>query len=236
VTEAASPVAPVLVEACVTTVDEAVGAARAGAHRLELCVDLDVGGLTPPVELVEAVRAAVEVPVFCMARRQAGFVTATGEADAVARDVEALRGAGAPGVVVGFLRPDGHVDEAATRAAVEAAGGLPVTFHRAFDHTPDLFEALDTLAHLGVERVLTGGGPGAARDHADVLAALVARSSGRVEILVGGRVRGDHVRDLVVRTGAREVHARAEGVAAVCRALSGSTPAGASGCVGSPRC
>lgn len=210
-----------LVEACVTTVDEAVGAALAGAHRLELCVELEVGGLTPPVDLFEAVRAAVHVPVFCMARRQTGFVTAPGEADAVARDVEALRRAGAPGVVVGFLRPDGAVDETATRRAVESAGGLPVTFHRAFDHTPNLLEALEILAELGVRRILTGGGPGAARDHADMLAALVSRGAGRVEILVGGKVRGDHVRDLVARTGAREVHARSEGVAAVCRALGG---------------
>ncbi|HSW30593.1 MAG TPA: copper homeostasis protein CutC [Longimicrobiales bacterium] len=209
----------VLVEACVTTVDEAVGAARSGARRLELCVDLDVGGFTPPLALLDAVRAAVDIPVYCMARRASGFMTTPGEAEAVARDVEALRGAGAPGVVVGFLAPDGRVDEAATRLAVDAAGGLPVTFHRAFDHAPDLFEALETLAALGVGRVLTGGGPGAARDHADTLAELVARGAGRVEILVGGRVRGDHVRHLVEYTGAREVHARAEGVDAVCRAL-----------------
>ncbi|NJD17671.1 MAG: copper homeostasis protein CutC [Gemmatimonadetes bacterium] len=211
----------VLVEACVTTVDEAVGAARAGAHRLELCVELEVGGLTPSLELFHAVRAAVDIPVFCMARRQTGFVTAAGEADAVARDVESLRLAGAPGVVVGFLRADGRVDEVSTRRAVETAGGLPGTFHRAFDHTPDLCDSLEALAELGVARVLTGGGPGAARDHADTLAALVARSARRVEILVGGRVRGDHVRELVARTGTREVHARAEGVAAVCRALRG---------------
>ena len=53
----------------------------------------------------------------------------------------------------------------------------------------------------------------------DTLAALVARGAGRVAILVGGRVRGDHVRHLVEHTGAREVHARAEGAAGVCRAL-----------------
>jgi copper homeostasis protein len=213
-------VSGILVEACVTSVDEAVDAVRSGAHRLELCRDLEVGGLTPSLALLDDVRAAVDVPVFCMARGGAGgFVPVAGEADAVARDVAALRGAGAPGVVVGFLRPDGLVDEVAMRLAVEAAGGLPVTFHRAFDHTPDLPEALETLAALGVARVLTGGGPGAARDHADTLAELVARGAGRVQILVGGRVRGDHVRHLVEYTGAQEVHARAEGVAAVCRAL-----------------
>jgi len=73
-----------------------------------------------------------------------------------------------------------------------------------------------------VARILTGGGPGAARDHADVLAQLVARAAGRLEILVGGRVRGDHARWLLERTGAREVHARAEGIAGVCRALRGA--------------
>ena len=198
-----------------------MAAVEAGAHRLELCVALHTGGLTPPLDLLATVRAAVRVPVFAMARPQAGsFAVSPAVHAATLRDVEALVAHGADGVVVGFLSPSGEVDVAATRLAVTAADGRPVTFHRAFDETPDLQASLDALEEVGVARVLTGGGAGAARDHADTLAALIGAAT-TTGILVGGRVRGDHVAHLVAYTGAGEVHARAAGVAGVCRALGG---------------
>jgi len=197
-----------------------VGAVRAGAHRLELCVDLDTGGLTPPPELLAEVRAAVDVPVFAMARTRPGpFVLEVHEVALLLADVTSLRHAGADGIVVGALHRDGTVDEGTTRLCVEAAGELPVTFHRAFDEVADRLAAVDTLVDLGVRRVLTGGGPGAARDNADELAALVRHAAGRIAILAGGRVRGDHVRHLVAYTGVSEVHARASAIGGVARAL-----------------
>lgn len=209
-------------EACVTAVDEAVGAEEAGAHRLELCANLETGGLTPPLSMVAAVKRAVRVPVFVMVRPRAGaFVFSADEVEETLRDMGRVADAGADGVVVGFLTAEGEVDAASVARAVSVAGSLPVTFHRAFDRTPDLRASLGTLASLGVRRILTGGGPGAARHHADALRELVREAEGGVEILVGGQVRGDHARHLVAYTGAREVHARAEGIAGVCRALRG---------------
>lgn len=210
----------VLIEACVTSVDEAVGAREAGAHRLELCRDLDVGGLTPAPELVAAVKAAVDIPVFVMARPRAGsFHFSPREIQSTLRHVEAVIHAGADGVVVGFLEPDGSVDAAATVAAVVAAGSAPVTFHRAFDETPDPERSLEVLVEARVRRVLTAGGSLTARDNADMLAVLIRRAADRLEILVGGGVREDHVGHLVAFTGAREVHARASAIRGIVRGL-----------------
>ena len=192
----------------------------AGADRLELCRDLDTGGLTPPVDLLAEVRAAVEVPVFAMARARPGpFVLEGDEVDRVVADVRALRDAGADGIVTGALHADGTVDAAATRLCVVAAGPLPVTFHRAFDDVPDAFAGLETLVDLSVRRVLTAGGAGRARDHVDRLADLVRRAGDRITIVAGGGVRGDHVRHLVASTGVGEVHARASAIPGVSRAL-----------------
>lgn len=199
---------------------EAVGAREAGAHRLELCVDLDVGGLTPPADLVERVKDVVDLPLYAMVRPRAGsYVFTPDEVIGMLADVTELSAAGADGVVAGCLSEDGGVDIWATRRVVDAAGSLPVTFHRAFDETPDLAASLEALAAIGIRRVLTGGGPGDARGNADALASLVRAAGIRVEILVGGAVRSDHVRHLMAYTGAHEVHARAEGIAGICRAL-----------------
>jgi copper homeostasis protein len=57
--------------------------------------------------------------------------------------------------------------------------------------------------------VLTSGGPGAALDHLDALAALVDHAAGRIEVLVGGGVRPANVRRVLEATGAPAVHLRA---------------------------
>ena len=212
----------VLVEACVTTVDEAVAAERAGAGRLELCVDLHVGGLTPPPELVTEVKESVAIPVFVMVCvRGEDYVSTPAEIDDMERDIARVREAGADGIVIGSIHTDGTVQRAETARLIAAAGGLPVTFHKAFDATPDAFAALDTLLELGVSRLLTSGHVERAIDGTDELAALIRRAGSRLVVMPGGKVRGDHVHDLVARTGATEVHARAEGVPGLVNALRG---------------
>jgi copper homeostasis protein len=130
-----------------------------------------------------------------------------------------LGAAGASGFVLGVL--DGHagIDIPAVAELVDAAGSRPVTFHRAFDAVQDRLRALERLEASGVRRVLTSGGAATAWEGRDELRRLVGAGCPGITILAGGRVRGDHVRELVTRTGVREVHARASGVAGVCQAL-----------------
>ena len=212
----------VLVEACVTTVDEARAAEGAGAHRLELCRDLSVDGLSPSAALVGLVLEVVAIPVFVMIRpRAGGFVYTSTEVEEMLAEIQTLAAAGAAGVVCGLLAAAGRVDAANTRRLVEAARPLPVTFHRAFDQADDQLRALEAVAEAGVTCVLTGGGPGRAIDQADRLAELVRMAGDSVTVLAGGGVRGDHVDDLIARTGATEVHARAAGIPGIVQALRG---------------
>lgn len=200
---------PVLVEACVDTVAGARIAERAGAGRVELCAALHDAGTTPSAGAIAAATAAVGIPVFVLVRpRGGGFVHDDEELDVMRRDVAAARALGAAGVVVGLLHRDGRVDAGRTARLVEAAGPLPVTFHRAFDLAPDLAEALETLASLGVRRVLTSGGAPTALAGADALAALVRQAGDRIAILAGGGIREAHAAELVRRTGVRELHVR----------------------------
>jgi len=220
---------PVLLEACVTTPAEAVRAVRGGADRLELCRDLEAGGLTPDPRILGETRSALEraglggTPVHCMVRPVPGPFVADGRKLAtMVTEVRILRERGAHGLVLGTLTAQGAVDLEALGTLVETAGDLPVTFHRAFDHVPDPLEALECLGELGVARVLTGGGPGTAWDGRDTLAALVAASHGAPKlprILGAGGIRGDHVLALLRHTGLPEIHARASAYPALARAI-----------------
>ncbi|NNE70123.1 MAG: hypothetical protein HKN29_07125 [Rhodothermales bacterium] len=190
----------------------------AGADRIELCVDLPCGGLTPSPDLVHEVVSVAEVPVMVLIRSRPGdFVFDRHEVDKMANQVRASRAAGASGVVIGSLTADGEVNAAHVRALVDAAEGLPVTFHRAIDHAADVRQAHEVCAGLGIDRVLTSGGAETALDGADVLAELNRRAGPRV--LAAGGIRADHVIALIRTTGVREIHARASAVPALLRVL-----------------
>jgi len=210
VTDPANP--PVLVEVCVESVAGAYAAVVGGADRIELCAHLDAGGLTPSAGLCEAVCAAVNVPVVAMVRPRAGdFLYEGGEVDVMVRDIEALRAAGAAGVVTGALTADGDVDRRRVAEFVDVADGLPVTFHRAFDVCRDAAAAVEDLAAAGVTRLLSSGQKASAPEGKHRLREVVELAAGRLQVIAGAGVRADNVVRLVEFTGVSEVHLSAAG-------------------------
>ena len=204
----------VLVEAAVDSFDDALAAVDGGADRLELCGNLTLGGITPERELIAEVMATVNIPVLAMIRPRGGsFVYSSREIDRMKRDIDIALKLGVAGVVLGALDAEHHVEMEQTRMLAELAGAEQVTFHRAFDRTPDPIATADALMELGIGRVLTSGAAGTALEGANTLAALVAHAGDRLVIVAGGGVRANTVREIVERSAVTEVHARCEGSA-----------------------
>jgi copper homeostasis protein len=205
-----------LVEAAVETLEEALAAKRAGADRIELCANLGVGGTTPSAGLIASVVQQVSLPVFVMIRPRGGdFVYAADEIDAMIEDIDRARPLGIAGIVTGALRSDGSVDVESMRRLMSPASGMPVTFHRAFDIVANWTEALEQVIDLGAGRVLTSGSAATALDGAVAIAKLVEQAGERVSIVAGGKIREQNARDVIARTGVREVHARLENEASI---------------------
>lgn len=205
--------APVAVEVCVQDPAGAAVALAAGATRVELCAALDLGGLTPSAASIEATRALTTLPgrLHILVRpRPGGYVYTTAEIDLICADVAWACAAGADGVVVGSVTARGGIDVGQVRAVLDAAGGREVTFHRAVDVVADRLTALETLATLGVTRILTSGGAARAVDGAAELGALVRASAGRVQVMGGGGVRPEHVPTLL-GAGVDAIHLSAQG-------------------------
>ena len=191
------------------SVESALAAERGGARRLELCDALFDGGTTPSAGMIAACRDRVSIPLFVINRpRGGGFVYSEPELDVMRRDIAVARDLGADGVVIGALRPDGTVNGEHVRSLVDVAGGLAVTFHRAFDFVPDLGAALETIIAAGVTRVLSSGGARTAREGVATLAALVAQAGDRLVVMAGGGVREENVWEIIDRASVREVHVR----------------------------
>ena len=200
----------ILIELAVELHADAQAAAAGGADRIELAADLHAaGGLTPSDELTTNVLSDVAIPIFAMVRPRPGdFVYSLDEIDDMCRTIERMRAMGVHGIVSGALTDANVIDTTATASLVAAAGGMPLTFHRAFDRVRDQPDALEQLIELGVTRVLTSGGAATALEGSAMLRALVEQSAGRIAILAGGGVRESNVSELVSRTGVNEVHTK----------------------------
>jgi len=199
----------ILLEACVDSVESAVAAERGGADRVELCADLLEGGLTPSPGTLGLCRRRLRIPIYVMIRPRGGDFLYTGpEFETMAGDIAFAKRRGADGVVLGLLQRDGTVDVARTRALVELARPLDVTFHRAIDVARDPLEALEAVIAAGADRVLTSGQAPTAAGGAKVIASLVHRAAGRITILAGSGIDERNVRRIVALTGVREVHVR----------------------------
>lgn len=196
-----------LLEIAVETAEAALAAERGGAHRVELCAELAVGGLTPSDELMRAVRDRIRLPIFSMIRPRArDFVYSKKEFDRMGRDIDVAKRLGMDGVVFGVLTRDACVDVPRTKELVQLARPLPVTFHRAFDACADLVQSLEDVIGTGAARILTSGGASGAEEGASVLASLIAAARERIAILPGGGINASNIARVAEKTGAREFH------------------------------
>jgi len=194
-------------EVCTETLAGAVAAQKGGADRIELCAQLELGGLTPDGDLLLAVKEAVDIPVLCMARPCSGsFHFGKEMFDALLEQAKRLKALGADGLVVGMLTAEAEIDCTQLNQIMQLATDLPVTFHRAVDHAPHAGDALELLIASGVQRVLTSGCRGPAEQGVGQLRKLVKQAAGRIEIVVGGGVRAHNVQQLRLATGATAFH------------------------------
>ena len=202
-------------EFCAENVERVPGAIAAGAGRIELCDNLAVGGTTPSHGVI---RAAVElarpagIPVMCMIRPRGGSFEYSGaEARIMVDDLRHAAELGVDGVVFGCLR-GGEVDRelAGRLAGLAKEAGLMVTFHMAFDDIAADAQpaALDLLAELGVDRVLTHGGAAGTpiAGNLERLRRLADHVAGRLGILPGGGVTWENAEEVANAVGVREVH------------------------------
>ncbi|MFI8976416.1 copper homeostasis protein CutC [Nocardia asteroides] len=203
-------------EFAVQDVAGALGARRVGADRVELCAALGgTGGLTPSIGTIEAV-VATGIPVHVLIRcRAGGFVYSADEIAVMNADATAAVAAGAAGLVLGALTPDGQVDSAVLGRVLDGVpvDGIELTFHRAIDQIDDRTAALDELVSHGIARVLTSGGAQHCAAGMGELAALVVHAGGRVQIMAGGGITVDDIPALH-RTGVDAVHLSARRVLA----------------------
>ncbi len=194
-------------EICTDSIKSVQNAAKAGAHRVELCDNLLEGGTTPSMGMIEMALAVKGVEVFVIIRPRGGdFFYSEEEFRVMELDVIRAREAGAHGIVSGLLLPNGDIDVERTARLMKHARGLPFTFHRAFDVCRNPAQALNQLIDLGVNRLLTSGAEPTAIEGKAMIAKLVQQAGNQIIIMPGSGINPGNIAQLIESTGAREFH------------------------------
>lgn len=196
-----------VIEVCLDSVESAVEAQEGGAQRVELCDDLFEGGTTPSIGMVKQVRKRIGIGLHIIIRPRGGdFFYSEEEFEVMKADIEAVREAGADGVVIGLLNTDGSIDEERTKELIELAQPMSVTFHRAFDVCRDPFEALDVLKRCGVDRLLTSGQEETVMEGLPLLKRLIEKAGDDLIIMPGNGINERNFDYIVEELGAKEYH------------------------------
>ncbi|TLS54300.1 copper homeostasis protein CutC [Paenibacillus antri] len=198
-----------IIEVIAIRAGDVEAACKFGANRIELVTGIAEGGLTPSAGLIERAVRTASIPVNVMLRPHSqSFVYGEEDYQVLLRDLNVIREAGAAGFVFGALTEEGDIDRAGLERILEEAGGLDMTFHRAFDEIEDQEAALRTLAlYPQIKRVLTSGGKRPAPEAIPQIRRLssLADELG-LRILAGHGLKPDTVGSFAASAGVREVH------------------------------
>ena len=157
--------------------------------------------------MIATARKNITIGLNVIIRPRGGdFLYSEDEIQEMIEDIRMAKSLGVDGLVFGCLRPDGSVDMEVMKRLMDAAGDTPVTFHRAFDHCSDPYQALEDIISCGCCRILTSGCRPTALEGAELLSDLVKRAGDRIIIMPGCGVKEGNIAEIARLSGAREFH------------------------------
>lgn len=204
----------IIKEFCAENFTNIPKAIASGATRIELCDNLAVGGTTVSKGVMTetiAYCSEKKVPVMAIIRPRGGhFIYTDTEIKIMETDIYDAKQLGVDGVVIGCLNESNWIDEEAMGILLEAAQGLQITFHMAFDHmsADNQFKAIDWLSENGVNRILTHGGPmdEPIEQHLEYINDLISYANNRITLLPGGGVSHHNIDTVTSFLKVNEVH------------------------------
>ena len=194
------------IEVCAFSFESCLAAEKGGANRIELCGSIYEGGTTPSAGLIQLVKQRINVEIHAMIRPRGGdFCYSDDEISVMQADIIMAKELGCEGIVLGILQPNGQVNIAETKALVNLAKPMQVTFHRAIDMTSDYSKALEDIIETGCDRILTSGQKNTAIEGIKAIENLVKQAGGRIQIMAGSGVNANNAQ-MIIYTGVNALH------------------------------
>ncbi len=195
------------IEICCSDIHSVRLAEIYGADAIELCVDLEHGGLSPSAGMIALARKifSKELAVF-LRPRNGDFIYDPLEQELILSDMKRALDLGADAIVAGGLDKDGNLDQDFMHALIDQSMGATLVYHRAIDIATDPEQLLNQLIDLQIDRVLSSGCQTTAFLGAERLKAWNIQSDGQIEIMAAGGIDETNVIDLLQKSGLKRFH------------------------------
>ena len=196
-----------ILEVCAFNIQSCIIAEKAGAYRVELCDNPVEGGTTPSYGTIKRTREKISIKLYPILRPRCGnYYYDEDELAIIKQDIAVCKELGCDGISVGVQKINGEIDIELLKEFVELAYPMRVTCNRAFDATPDPFQALEAIIAAGCERILTSGQKSGAPEAGELLGKLVKQAGDRIIIMPGAGIRASNIKKLMEESGAKEYH------------------------------
>lgn len=198
------------IEACVETYKEALQAQINGADQIELCGNLDVGGVTPSKELIQRCADSLNLDIKVMIRPRGGnFEYTLDEVNLMKNQIEHCKALNVYGVVFGALK-DGALDLNLNKELAILAAPLNVTIHKAIDSTHDILPETKRLLTISehIDSILTSGGADTAEQGVTTLQEMISMTAGKINILPAGKITNENLESLHIALKTNAYHGR----------------------------
>ena len=180
-------------ELCAASLEAIRIARELNFDRIELCQNLEQGGITPYYGMIEyAIAYGIETHVL-IRPRPGGFNYSEDEVEVMLREIINCNNMGAKGIVIGALTEGGDIDKMVLAEMMQKSKGMEVTFHRAFDDSIQWEKSMDTLIEFGVNRILSSGMARNVDIGLPILEKMIEYSNGRIQIMAGGGVSAANI-------------------------------------------
>tara|TARA_B110000467_G_C18246337_1_gene437676 strand:- start:149 stop:835 length:687 start_codon:yes stop_codon:yes gene_type:complete len=193
-------------ECCANSIQSALNGIKAGASRIELCQNLEQGGITPSNSEIIKLRELSDIKIHILILPKANqFQYTKLEFQQILIDIQFCKNLKCDGVVIGALNPNLSVNKEQTKLMVLAAKPMKVTFHRAFDCVLNMPQALEDIISCKCDYILTSGQKENVIDGIENLKQIVKLAKNRISIIAGGGVNHNNIESLY-KIGIREFH------------------------------
>ncbi|MBI1836818.1 MAG: copper homeostasis protein CutC [Flavobacteriia bacterium] len=193
-------------ELCAASLEAIQIAKELNFDRIEICQNLEQGGITPSFGMIEyAMAFGIETHVL-IRPRPGGFIYNEQEVEVIIRDVLACKSIGAHGIVFGALNNNNEIDKETMKEIVSKCEGMQVTFHRAFDDCIEWKKTIDLLVELGVNRILTSGLARNVDKGYELLKSMSAYCQEKIELMTGGGVNASNILKLATEIKPAAIH------------------------------
>ena len=201
---------PLILEACVETIQQGLLAEKNHADRIEFCQRLDLGGITPDHDLIRTAINKIKIPVKIMIRPRGGdFIYSDSEIDRMKSDIKYCKSIGVEEVVLGALNNDKEIDYSLTQHLAKLAIPMKVTFHKAIDKVSNYMNALKTLSTMqNIGSVLTSGTKENALAGKDYIKIASEEFSETLNIIAAGSITNTNLKKIHSELNMKEYHGK----------------------------